>query len=137
MKIRLLLITPLLFFSVILLSQINRKKNVSNGKLDGTITFMTIFVDTSEDQWESEERDYFFAEFERSQEWINDQAFGYGQEVEFDNDGFFFDNKEIIYVDAVNMGENSPSQIVRKIVKKRGYLSFAEFLKKKQVRWFY
>lgn len=73
---------------------------------------------------------FFFKEFERGQKWIADQALGYGKEIQFDNNSFFFDNREVIYVDAINRGENSPSEIVRKIVHKRGYRSFEEFLER-------
>ena len=130
MKNRLFLVIPFLFLTVISISQVNRAKNSSSGSLDGAISFMTIFVDTSEDQWENEEMEYFFEEFERSQEWIVDQSFGYGKDVEFDNNSFFFDNREIIYVDAITLGGNSPGGIVKKIIHKRGYRSFEEFLQK-------
>ncbi|MEO1258639.1 MAG: hypothetical protein AAFZ15_07570 [Bacteroidota bacterium] len=130
MKALLFLFIPFLFFTSSSVGQVQRSVDENSGKLEGKATFMTIFVDTSEDIWESEERDHFFREFEKSQEWIVDQAFGYGQEVEFDNNAFLFDNQEIIFVDAINMGENSPREIVRKIVHKRGYNSFKEFLKR-------
>jgi len=62
---------------------------------------LPIFIDTDSDCWAHEEKEHFYNELIKSQQWISDQAARYNQDVTWDND--FFDlNRQTIYLNKYN-----------------------------------
>ncbi|KAA3637962.1 MAG: hypothetical protein DWQ02_05860 [Bacteroidetes bacterium] len=95
--------------------------------LTDKIYFLNLFVDTEHDSWDSDEIEAFFEKFEESLIWIEDQAYTYSKEVAFDNDYFFFDNQETVYLEEVERGYGA-IQLIQDVLYDRGYNSLEHFL---------
>jgi len=93
--------------------------------LTGKVYIFTLFVDTSEGVWEDEERDYYFEELLKSQDWLQDQAVFYGQHLEFDND-YFFRNKDRVYSKYVDF--RNSRILLNDALKQLKYKDFNDFL---------
>ena len=94
--------------------------------LIGEVHILTLFVDTDEDYWEDDEKGYYQRQLETSQKWIIDQAKNYDQELEFNNETFFVDNFNSVYLNKIKRGEN-PKKTVAKVLDELGYDDFENF----------
>jgi len=97
--------------------------------LIGEVHILTLFVDTQEDYWEDDEKGYYKRQLKKSQEWLVDQANAYDQELEFNNETFFIENYNSIYLDKLKRGYN-PKKTIAKVMDELGYADFESFLER-------
>ncbi len=97
--------------------------------LIGDVHLLTLFVDTQDDQWEDEEKQFYFNELQSSQEWLVSEAEFYNQDLVFQNETFFVLNQRTIYLESLTRKQR-PKFIVSKVMTELGYESFDDFLDK-------
>ena len=90
------------------------------------VYLLSVFVDTDEDIWTSEEVDYFYSELHKSQQWIMNQANDYGLDLKFIDD-HFIDNKRVIQLSEIRFLKNL-NKTQKKIFNELGYDDFDDFL---------
>lgn len=95
--------------------------------LTDEVFIFTLFVNTQNDTWDDDEKEYYLGQLEKSQNWLIDQASNYDQELEFNND-FFFDNNETVYVENVNR-YSGLQRTIKAIMEDLGHDDFNDFVK--------
>jgi len=114
------------FLCFLVSAQINKPVGAKQYQsLNGKVYIFTLFVDTNEGVWEDEERDYYFEELLKSQDWLQDQAGLYGQDLEFDND-YFFRNKDQVYSKYVDF--RNSRILLNDALTQLNYKDFEDFL---------
>ena len=93
------------------------------------VHILTLFVDTKEDYWEDEEKGYYKRQLKKSQEWLVDQANAYDQELEFNNETFFIENYNTIYLDKLKRGDN-PKKTIAEVMDELGYADLEDFFER-------
>ena len=127
-----------MFFSIlfiILKISISQGQNFKPSKdklyqsLIGEVHMLTLFVDTQNEYWEDDEKEYYKRELTKSQDWLIYEAGNYDQELEFNNETFFLDNYETIYIEKIKGGDN-PKRTISNVMDELGYKGFDGFLKR-------
>ncbi|MFK7771785.1 MAG: hypothetical protein AB8F94_06585 [Saprospiraceae bacterium] len=125
-----------MFLSIILIilnGSISQGQNFKPSKdklyqsLIGEVHILTLFVDTQNEYWEDDEKIYYKGQLTKSQDWLVDEAANYDQELEFNNETFFVDNYETIYIEKVKRGDN-PKGTISSVMDELGYDDFDHFL---------
>ena len=110
--------------------QINKPSKVKEYlSLIGNVNMLCIFVETDIEDWEEEEIAAYYKEYLKAQEWLIEEAAFYDQNLVFNNDQFFLDNKKLIYLDNIKMNDR-PSRTVQRVLSALEYKNFDDFLQR-------
>ncbi len=121
-----LLVTALMTLSHQSYAQTKPSKIKEYLSLTGTVNMVCLFVETDEGDWEEEEIEAYYKEYLRAQDWIVNQGEDYAQEVDFNNEAFYIDNKKLIYIDAIRLGDR-PKTTLAKVFEELNYANFEDF----------
>ncbi len=91
------------------------------------VNVLTIFVDTNEEFWEEGEKEYYYNELMKAQEWLVDQSSNWDKTLEFENEEFFVDQQAVVYLDKVSRGIH-PKYTIQKIMVELGYDNIEKFM---------
>ncbi|MFK8005950.1 MAG: hypothetical protein AB8H03_06250 [Saprospiraceae bacterium] len=129
MKYKMLFFILFLFFKISISQSQNFKpsKDKLYQSLIGEVHLLTLFVDTQNEYWEDDEKKYYKRQLTKSQDWLKKEAEFYDQELEFNNETFFVDNYETIYIEKVKRGDN-PKETISNVMDELGYDNFDDFL---------
>jgi len=125
-KTTLILTIILLFTSFLQAQSFQPSKEKLYQSLIGEVYVLTLFVNTLENEWEADEKEYYLEELANSQAWLEEQAESYDQDLRFNND-YFSENEEEIYIKSLSRRNNSRSTI-QKAMEELGYENFEDFL---------
>ncbi len=95
--------------------------------LSGEVNMLCVFVETDLEDWEEDEMEAYYREYLAAQEWIKEEASFYGQELRFDNEEFYLENKKRIRLDGIYRGD-SPSRTLSKVLQELGYQDFEDLM---------
>lgn len=94
--------------------------------LIGEIYFLTLFVETPEGNWEDEEKNYYYQEVIKGQNWIIEEGMKYDQQILFNNEQFFYNQAEVFFDD---IEELTSLELYNEVLEKLQYESFYHFKK--------
>ncbi len=131
MKSKMLFSVLLIFFKIFISQGQNFKpsKEKLYQSMTGEVHILTLFVDTQNNYWEDDEKEYYKKQLAKSQNWLVEEAEFYEQELEFNNETFFVDNYETIYLEKVRRGDY-PKRTIAKVMDELGYTDLDDFLKR-------
>ncbi len=133
MMVMIHMVKLVLFGLILMISMIGHSQSFTNSSIKeylsmtGEVHTLALFIDTQYDSWEDEEIDYYYDQFEKSQDWLIDQAEDWNQSLTFENDYFISDNKSILYLKDVPRRKNV-NYLINTLMEELGYNDFDDFI---------